>query len=578
MKKTLKQILVLALAVIMVLTVAACSGGNKTSSAAESKTPATSGTSSKADDLYYQETGYPICKKEITLTCTGDKGSTDDWSATDTIWYFKDNFGINLDCHEYSADEWPTKWTQMLSSDSLYDLIIYAKCSYADMVKYGNDGYFLDFGKYESLMPNYADFCKQMTGYDEFLRQPNKELWGFTIYNAQGNSSRSVDSYVNQNWLDNLGLSLPKTVDELYTVLTAFKEKDANKNGDANDEIPMTLNKTGDSTTAQMIMWGYGIKSRTVNYALDVDKDGKVFLADISDNYRDYLATMAKWYKEGLIDPYFQTREDTETLWKADQLGYTNSFSDQWWTAAKEAGIEINYWPVCSAWTQNTSDDRFTVLKDPMMYNGYINMLASSKTEYPEAVARLYDYMFDLKGEGCNSSLLGWEGVNYDLVEVMDKGYSTFDCTKYRGDKSNWDYRRNAWIYQAMCTAYLRDPSNWGLYDHCTTEELMDHTLTELTQFNFSNNGREVAVREDGLVFETSFPTLGYLTDESEVRKKYYTDILSTLKSYYISFITDPAADVTNDATWNEYVNKIKGMGLSELLAAEQTAYDRLKK
>ena len=34
-------------------------------------------------------------------------------------------------------------------------------------------------------------------------------------------------------------MKMPTTWDELYDVLVAFKEKDANGNGDPNDEIPM---------------------------------------------------------------------------------------------------------------------------------------------------------------------------------------------------------------------------------------------------------------------------------------------------------------------------------------------------
>ena len=38
--------------------------------------------------------------------------------------------------------------------------------------------------------------------------------------------------------LDNLGLKVPQTYDELVKVLQEFKDKDANGNGDPTDEIP----------------------------------------------------------------------------------------------------------------------------------------------------------------------------------------------------------------------------------------------------------------------------------------------------------------------------------------------------
>ena len=44
--------------------------------------------------------------------------------------------------------------------------------------------------------------------------------------------------FINQTWLDNLGLEMPDTYEDFIDVLTAFKEEDANGNGDATDEIP----------------------------------------------------------------------------------------------------------------------------------------------------------------------------------------------------------------------------------------------------------------------------------------------------------------------------------------------------
>ena len=44
--------------------------------------------------------------------------------------------------------------------------------------------------------------------------------------------------FINKKWLDNLGLKVPETYDDLVKVLQEFKDKDANGNGDASDEIP----------------------------------------------------------------------------------------------------------------------------------------------------------------------------------------------------------------------------------------------------------------------------------------------------------------------------------------------------
>ena len=54
---------------------------------------------------------------------------------------------------------------------------------------------------------------------------------------------------VNQTWLDRVGLEHPTTVDEFYNMLKTFKEKDANGNGVAGDEICLSLRQFASPNT-----------------------------------------------------------------------------------------------------------------------------------------------------------------------------------------------------------------------------------------------------------------------------------------------------------------------------------------
>lgn len=107
---------------------------------------------------------------------------------------------------------------------------------------------------------------------------------------------------IRQDWLDRLGLKRPETIDEWYTVLKAFKEKDANGNGDPNDEIPIV--SEGDQFLRMIFVVGWRV---TNNFF--IKKDGTIGWGPIEPEYKDFLATMAKWYKEGLIDPDYITTD-----------------------------------------------------------------------------------------------------------------------------------------------------------------------------------------------------------------------------------------------------------------------------
>ena len=44
--------------------------------------------------------------------------------------------------------------------------------------------------------------------------------------------------YINTKWLERVGKEMPTTMEEFHDVLVAFRDMDANGNGDATDEIP----------------------------------------------------------------------------------------------------------------------------------------------------------------------------------------------------------------------------------------------------------------------------------------------------------------------------------------------------
>ena len=96
---------------------------------------------------------------------------------------------------------------------------------------------------------------------------------------------------------------------ELYEVLKAFKEEDANGNGDPDDEIPLAFNGMPDFLFQYL---GEAVDSRTYCYV----NDGQLAFAPVSDIYHTYLEFFAKLYAEGLIlDTCFTiTGEELQTM------------------------------------------------------------------------------------------------------------------------------------------------------------------------------------------------------------------------------------------------------------------------
>ncbi|GAA0178880.1 extracellular solute-binding protein [Clostridium sediminicola] len=106
-----------------------------------------------------------------------------------------------------------------------------------------------------------------------------------------------------KDWLDKLNLKEPTTIDEWYTVLKAFKEKDPNGNGEQ-DEVPfVSASRKKTSKCLNNFSIAFGVID---DFFVD---DGEVKYGPLEAGYKDFITTMAKWYSEGLIDPEYAVQE-----------------------------------------------------------------------------------------------------------------------------------------------------------------------------------------------------------------------------------------------------------------------------
>ena len=112
--------------------------------------------------------------------------------------------------------------------------------------------------------------------------------------------------HLRKDWIDKLGLKVPVTMEEWHAVLTAFRTRDPNGNGKA-DEIPMSnaWNKgTEDLTVINVFKGAYGVTGSFM-----ARKDNRIAYGPLEPGYRQWLAEMRRWYAEELIDPDYLTND-----------------------------------------------------------------------------------------------------------------------------------------------------------------------------------------------------------------------------------------------------------------------------
>lgn len=526
------------------------------------------GTGGGKKEAYYNETGYPICDEPITLTMMCGASGNMDLENRIMVEEIEKRFGIRLEITGYpTKEEFVTQLNLAMAVGDLPDLIAPSgHIGKNEMLKIANEGYALKLNEYADLMPNMQAVMEAYPEYEKYLTSEDGNIYGISFLeeNVFGRVNRV---YMNKNWLENVNMEVPKTVDELYRVLCAFRDQDANGNGNSGDEIPFDYVADSSYYDSQMLLAAFGLTTTNADYILSADESGKVVFGNTSENYKAYLKYMKKLYNEGLINPecYISSTDMRKENIAKDLTGFFGA-SAPFAFAGADVSYDANFvW--IGGLTSEYNEERTVPLKNTM--GSGIVMFANAETEYPEAVARFLDYWFSEEGEV--ASQRGWEGVtmDYERVGILDGEIATLYCPD--GFSSSEDYKINkalvvgpfSYVSRTYGTHYrlLKDASEAIIN---SDEVLKGYGWATLV-------GR--GLREEGIVEKEVFPNLVYTEEESKERASLYTDLSTYIKTQRADFISNPNVDI--DAGWDSYIRKLETIGLDRILEIEQNAYDR---
>ena len=100
-----------------------------------------------------------------------------------------------------------------------------------------------------------------------------------------------------EDWLDNLGLAVPQTLDQLYQVLWAFTFDDPDGNG---EDDTFGLGSADNLDSLAVIANAFGV--HPLHW---YEQDGQLVRGDLTERYVEALQVTRDWYEAGVIDPEF---------------------------------------------------------------------------------------------------------------------------------------------------------------------------------------------------------------------------------------------------------------------------------
>lgn len=224
--------------------------------------------------------------------------------------YLEQQTGLDIEIESFalSSGFYENMLDTMVEHDyPLPDIIFDMDLSREAYERHGKTGVFVD------LAPYFNDRERSGDWWDRFEQLPEDTrvsvldamtcdggIYGFPTVQVGPAETMDYQVYINRQWLDTLNLDAPTDPDSLYNVLKAFKERDPNGNGEA-DEIPLlgATERGGDALSWIINMFLY-YDDEAITH---VDENGVAYEPATTDTYRDALRFIRKLYAEELLSP-----------------------------------------------------------------------------------------------------------------------------------------------------------------------------------------------------------------------------------------------------------------------------------
>jgi len=392
----------------------------------------------------------------------------------------------------------------------------------------------------DDLIDQYAPDIKKFLDENPWARAGSVASDGNLYYipnSFQG--TPSVGFFIRKDWLDKLGLEIPTTLDEYYTVLKAFRDQDPNGNG-IKDEVPFLDRNASIDGLSQL--WGL-----ETDY-WGVDKDGKVYYGKVTPEYKNAITDIAKWYEEGIIDPEIFTRgQKSRDILFGDNLG--GSTHD--WFSSTGAFNSLA-----------SSIDGFELIA--------IAPPADAKGNVKEMYSRQ-----QLSGEGwgisvdCENAILAIRYLNFWFTKQGQLLYSYgIEGTDYTIDAEGNPVPTDA-VLNAPDGAptYLRNRGQAEI----GAQMMIDAELAVMRPQ--SRAGYEMY--NDNNYCIAGFPKLTYTEAEEKVLAAKGDALFNYVREREMTWFI--GEEKVEDG-WDSFLSGIEAMSLSELRDIQQAAYDRYVK
>ena len=379
----------LCVTVALLLPALVFAGGGQSPS--QSQAPSSSQSSGgSASAAKVNPTGFPIVNDPITLTVFGCRDQNQaNWSDMFFFKEYEKKTNIHLDLQEVPAQGFEEKKNLLFASNELPDIFVKPLLDQVQFTMYGSDSKQLI--PLDPLLKQWAPNFYAIIQSNEAVRMSQTAADGHIYVIPQLDFSKTGLSgfmpWINKTWLAKLNLKVPTTPDELRQVLIAFRDKDPNGNGKA-DEIPLGIREI---SSIYVLGGSWGLDHQ-MGDCINVTNNKIHFW--LKDNaFKDYLQFLSGLYRDKLLwQNYYKT--DSRPEWRSN---LANALFGAFYMPYSDVFVNVEdqfmgYPPIKGP----NGDQLWADANNGVVAAGAFAI--SNICKYPEAAMRWVDYFYSEEG------------------------------------------------------------------------------------------------------------------------------------------------------------------------------------
>lgn len=454
------------------------------------------------------------------------------------------NVKINWTC--YVDDQFGDKRNLALSKkDTLPDVVFDANMTTYDLLRYSKQGVIIAVDDLiNQYMPNLSKILDENPEYRKMITAPDGHIYSFPWIEELGSGKEAIQAvgnipYINKKWLDELGLAIPTTTDELTEVLKAFKN---NTPEGKTDVIPMSFIINGGDQDPGILLGAFGEGDNADHYLVTNDK--KVIYSTVQEGYKEGIKWLNSLQNEGVLDAEAFTQDWATFVNKGKNGRYGMFFT---WDAANVVSNPEDYiaLPALAG-----PDGTVNVPRSNGFGVDVGRCVITTANKNLELTAKWIDELYEpLQSIQNNWGTYGDE-VKQNVFELKEDG--TLSHLDLEGS-SPWEVRANQYVAGPL--AILDE-----YYGKYTTMPDDAAARLDILHTNFVKDMKA----------EYNYPLVFMTTEDTEALTQYETAIRSFTERKKAEWILNGGID----EEWDSYLQEMESLGLSKMLEIKQRYLD----